>query len=49
MSRLKNFRKSNSLIELSPRKKVEPRIVGIRSTFRGSTFLSLVEIRLEKL
>ena len=31
MSRRKNFRQSNWLIELSPRKNVEPRIVGIRS------------------
>ena len=35
------------LIELSPRKNVEPRIVGIRSTFRGSTFFRLVKIRLK--
>ena len=46
MSRRKNFRPSNWLIELSPRKNVEPRIVGLRSTFRGSTFFRLVEIRL---
>ena len=36
----------NWLIELSPRKNVEPRIVGLCSTFRGSTFFRLVEIRL---
>ena len=46
MSKQKNFRQSHWLIELSPRKNVEPRIVGIRSTFRGSTFSRLVEIRL---
>ena len=46
MSRRKSFRQSNWLIELSPRKNVEPRIVGLRSTFRGSTFFRLVEIRL---
>ena len=46
MSRRKNFRQSDWLIELSPRKNVEPRIVGIRSAFRGSTFFRLVEIRL---
>ena len=46
MSKRKNFRQSNCLIELSPRKNVEPRIVGIRSTFRGSTFFRLVDIRL---
>ena len=46
MSRWKNFRQSNWLIELSPRKNVEPRIVGIRSTFHSSTFFRLVEIRL---
>ena len=45
-SRQKNFRQSNWLIEFSPRNNVEPRIVGIRSTFRGSTFFHLVEIRL---
>ena len=44
MSRRKNFRQSDWLIALSPRKNVEPRIVGIRSTFRGSTFFRLVEI-----
>ena len=47
MSRRKNFRQSNWLIELSPRKNVEPRIVGQRSTFRGSTFFRQVEIRLK--
>ena len=47
MSRRKDFRQSNWLIELSPRKNVELRIVGIRSTFRGSTFFRLVEIRLK--
>ena len=47
MSRRKSFRQSNWLIELSPRKNVEPRIVGLRSTFRGSTFFRLVEIRLK--
>ena len=47
MSRRKNFRQSNWLIELSPRKNVEPRIVGQRSTFRGSTLFRLVEIRLK--
>ena len=47
MSRLKNFRQSNWLIELSPRKNVEPRIVGIPSTFCGSTFFRLVEIWLK--
>ena len=46
MSRLKNFRQSNWLIELSPWKNVEPRIAGIRSTFRGSTFFRKVETRL---
>ena len=46
MSRWKNLRQSDWQIELSPRKNVEPRIVGIRSTFRGSTFFRLVEIRL---
>ena len=46
MSRRKNLRQSDWQIELSPRKNVEPRIVGIRSTFRGSTFFRLVEIRL---
>ena len=46
MSRRKNFMQSNWLSELSPRKNVEPRIVGIRSTFRGSTFFRVVEIRL---
>ena len=45
MSRRKSFRQSDWLIELSPRKNVEPRIVGICSTFRGSTFFRLVEIR----
>ena len=49
MSRRKNFRQSNWLIEFSPRKNVEPRIVGIRSTFRGSTFFRLVEIRLKSI
>ena len=34
MSRRRNFQQSNWLIELSPRKNVEPRIVGICSTFR---------------
>ena len=38
MSRRKTFRQSDWPIELSPRKNVEPRIIGIRSTFRGSTF-----------
>ena len=47
MTRRKNFRQSNWLIELWPRKNVEPRIVGIRSTFRGSTFYRLVETRLK--
>ena len=47
MSRRKNFRQSDWLIELSPWKNVEPLIVGIRSTFRGSTFFRLVEIRLK--
>ena len=46
MLRRRNFQQSNWLIELLPRKNVEPRIVGIRSTFRGSTFFRLVEIRL---
>ena len=46
MSMRKNFRQSNWLIELSPRKIVEPQIVALRSTFRGSTFFRLVEIRL---
>ena len=45
MSRRKDFRQSDWPIELSPRKNVEPRIVGICSTFRGSTFFRLVEIR----
>ena len=45
MSTRKNFRQSDWPIELSPRKNVEPRIAGIRSTFHGSTFLRLVEIR----
>ena len=45
MSRRKNFRQSNWLIELSPRKNFEPRIVGICPTFRGSTVFRLVEIR----
>ena len=44
MSRRKNFRQSDWPIESSPRKNVEPRIVGIRSIFRGSTFFRLVEI-----
>ena len=48
MSRRKNLRQSDWQIELSPQKNVEPRIVGIRSTFRGSTFFRLVEIRLKK-
>ena len=47
MSKRKIFRQPHWLIELSPRKNVEPRIVGIRSTFRGSTFFCLVEIRLK--
>ena len=47
MSQRKNFRQSDWLIELSRRKNVEPRIVGIRSTFCGSTFFRLVEIRLK--
>ena len=47
MSRWKNFRQSNWLIELLPRKIVEPRIVGIRSTFRGSIFFRFVEIWLK--
>ena len=47
MSSRKSFRQSNWLIELSPRKTVEPRIVGLRSTFRGSAFFRLVEIRLK--
>ena len=38
MLRRKNLRQSNWLIELSPRESVEPQIVGICSTFRGSTF-----------
>ena len=48
MSRRKTFRQSNWLIELSPRKNIEPRIVPrivIRSTFRFSTFFSLIEKR----
>ena len=45
MSRRKNFRQSHWVMELSPRTNVELRIVGIRSTFRGSTFFRLVEIR----
>ena len=45
MSRRKNFLQSDSPIKLSPQKNVKPRIVGIRSTFRGSTFFCLVEIR----
>ena len=45
MSRRKNFWQSHWQMELSPRKNVEQRIVGIRSTFRGSTFFRLVEIR----
>ena len=49
MSRRESFRQSNWLIELPPRKNVDPRIVGIRSTFRGSTFFRLVEIRLKRL
>ena len=44
MSRRKNFRQSNWPIEFSPRKNVDQRIVGIRSTFRGSTFFRLEEI-----
>ena len=46
MSKPRKFRQSNWLIGLSPRKNVEPRIVGIRSTFRCSTFFRLLEIRL---
>ena len=46
VSRWKIFWQANWLIELSTRKNVEPRIVGIRSTFRCSTFFRLVEIRL---
>ena len=42
MSRRKDFRQSDWPIELSPRMNVEQRIVGIRSTFRGSTFFRLV-------
>ena len=38
LSRRKIFRQYYWLIELLPRKNVEPRIVGIRSTFCGSTF-----------
>ena len=49
MSWRKNLRQSDWQIELSPQKNVEPRIVGIRSTFRGSTFFRLVEIRLYRL
>ena len=49
MSRRKNFRQPDWLIELSPRKNVEQQIVGIRSTFSGSTFFPLVEIRLKNL
>ena len=48
MLRQENFRQSNWLIELSPQKNVEPRIVGTRSTFRGSTFFRLTEIRLKQ-
>ena len=48
MSRRKNLQQSNWLIELSPRKNVEPRIVGIISTFRGSTFFRIVEILLQE-
>ena len=44
MSGQKNFRQSDWLIELPPRKNVEARKIGIRSTFRGSTFSRLVEI-----
>ena len=40
MSRRKNFRQSNWLIELSPRKNVEPRIVGIRSIFAARHFFA---------
>ena len=47
MSRRKNFRQSNWVIELSPRKNVEPPIVRLCSTFCGSTFFRLVEIRLK--
>ena len=46
MPRPKNFRQSNWLIELSSRKNVEPQIVGLCSSFRGSTFFRLVEIQL---
>ena len=45
MSWRKDFQLSDWPFELSPRMKVEPRIVGIRSTFRGSTFFRLAEIR----
>ena len=48
MSRRKNFQQSNWLLELSRRKNVEPRIVGIRSIFRGSTFCCLAKIRLKQ-
>ena len=41
----KYFQQSDWPIELSPRNNVKPQIVGIRSTFRGSTFFRLVEIR----
>ena len=48
LSRRKSFLQSDLLIELSLRKNVEPQIVvGIRSTFRGSTFFRPVEIRLK--
>ena len=47
MSPWKNFQQSNWLTDLSPRKNIEPRIVGILSTFRGSTFSRLVEIQLK--
>ena len=45
MLRRENFWQSDWLIELSPRKNVAPRIVGIRSTFHGSTFFHLVKIK----
>ena len=47
MSRLKNFRQSNWLIELSLQKNVKHGIVGMRSTFHGSTFFRLGEIPLK--
>ena len=37
----KNFQQSDWPIEFSPQKYVERRIVGMRSTFRGSKFFDL--------